>query len=164
MDTLAKKKILFNALLTDGTNDFLLKADYSSSPINFYWENDKGAPVYIYKYRFIYPEGTEPTCTQLYHSTAWDSKIGAMNSAGDDYITPYITVNSNKNYMNGYNAGGRKENWVSDQCFVYRHDFNEAPIEIGISRKFGHYINADLDTTDYDDNPVGIIDGYYYES
>ena len=47
-----KKKIIFNARLTDGTNEYLARDDYSSSPIDFYWENDKGVVVYIVRYRF----------------------------------------------------------------------------------------------------------------
>ena len=165
VDTLAKKKIIFNARLTDGTNNYLAKADYSSSPINFYWENDKGTPVYICKYRFIYTETTEPTASQLYHSTAWESKIGAMNSAGNDYIAPYITVNDNKDYLTllGGNNGAKKQ-WVSDDGWVYTNDFSEAPIEIGVSRKFGHLIKRNINTSFYDTDPVGIVDGYYYDS
>ena len=165
VDTLAKTKIFFNARLTDGTNQYLAKADYSGgNALDFYWQNDKGVPVYIYRYRFIYPEGTEPASSELYHSTAWESKIGAMNSAGDDYEAPFITINDNKDYMIGLNGGGRKQSWISDECYVYRNDFDVAPIEIGISRKFGHHINADINTTEYDANPIGIIDAFYYSS
>ena len=57
---LNRKKIIFKARLTDGTNEYLAKSDYSTSPIDFYWQNDKGVPVYIIKYRFMYPESSEP--------------------------------------------------------------------------------------------------------
>ena len=165
VDTLAKTKIIFNARLTDGTNNYLAKADYSGgNAIDFQWQNDKGTPVYIYKYCFTYPEAQEPTETELYHSTAWESKIGALNSGETDYEAPYITVNDNKDYFQNKSSGGVKQTWISNQCFVFQKDFLEAPIEIGISRKFAHYINADINNNDYDDNPVGIIEGYYYSS
>ena len=166
-DELLKKKIIFNARLTDGTNNYLAKANYTSGGVgvkNFYWSNDKGATAYIYQYRFIYPNDTEPDSDELYHSTGWESKIGAMNSAGTDYETPFITVNDNKDYMFGLNGGGEKQTWTSDSVYVYRCDFDEAPIEIGVSRRFGHYIDADMSTTDYDANPIGIVSGYYYSS
>ena len=164
VDTLAKTKVIFNARLTDGSNNYLAKADYSSSPIDFYWSNDRGSTVYIYKYIFTYPEGNEPTESQLYHSTAWASKIGALNSAETDYEAPYITINDNKDYFQNKSSGGVKQTWVSNQCFVFQKDFNDAPIEIGISRKFGHYINANINTNSYDEPPVGIIEGYYFDS
>ena len=47
---------------------------------------------------------------------------------------------------------------------VYRHEFQEAPIEIGISRKFGHHIASNISTADYGDDPVGIVEGYYFTS
>ena len=164
VDTLAKKKIVFNARLSDGSNNYLPRSNYSGSPIDFSWSNGKGSPVYIYQYRFIYPSANEPDSDELYHSTAVASNVGAMNSAGDDYEAPYITVNDNKDYMRGYNGGGRKETWVTDNCFIYRHEFQEAPIEIGISRKFGHHITSNMSTGDYGGDPIGIIDGYYYTS
>ena len=165
VDTLAKKKIIFNARLTDGTNNYLAKADYSSgNAIDFYWSNNLGSTAYIYKYVFTYPEAQEPTETELYHSTAWDSKIGALNSSETDYEAPYIIVSDNKDYFQNKSSGGVKQTWVSNQCFVFQKEFHEAPIEIGISRKFSHHINANINTADYDDNPVGIIEGYILES
>ena len=165
VDTLSKTKIMFNARLTDGSNNYLAKADYSGgNGIDFYWSNNLGSTAYINKYVFTYPEAQEPTETELYHSTSWESKIGALNSGETDYEAPYITVNDNKDYFQNKSSGGVKQTWVSNQCFVFQKDFNEAPIEIGVSRKFGHYINANINTADYDDNPVGIIEGYYYDS
>ena len=166
VDTLAKTKVIFNARLTDGTNNYLARSDYSGgNAIDFYWRNDKGTPVYIYKYVFTYEESTEPTGDQLYHSTAWDSKIGALNLDETDYEAPYITVSDNKDYVANISAGAPKNSWVTNTTFVFQKDFNEAPIEIGISRKFAHYINGDFDDTNlYDSNPVGLITGYYYSS
>lgn len=157
-----KKKIIFNARLTDGTNEYLARDDYSSSPIDFYWENDKGVVVYIVRYRFIYTESSEPTPEELYHSTAFDSKIGAMNSAGDDYEAPYITVKDNKDYFSHIQPNTSKQTWTTPQGLIYTSDFSNAPIEIGVSRKFGHHISANINTTDYDDDPIGIIEGFYY--
>lgn len=164
VDSLTKTKVIFNARLSDGSNNYLAKADYSSSPIDFYWQNDKNTPAYIYKYVFTYPEANEPTESQLYHSTAWASKIGALNSAETDYEAPYITVNDNKDYMSNISAGAPKNSWATNTCFVFQKDFHNAPIEIGISRKFAHYINANINTNSYDEPPVGIIEGYYFAS
>lgn len=164
VETLAKKKIIFTARLTDGSNDYLLRADYSSSPINFYWQNDKNTPVYICEYRFIYPEGTEPTQNQLYHSTAWDCNIGAIASVGDSFEVPYITIHDNRDNLHDVNPNAPKQQWTSNITWVFDYHFTEAPIEIGISRKFGHYIAADINTGLYDDDPIGIVSGYYYAS
>ena len=163
VDLLAKTKIRFNARLTDGTNQYLAKADYRDSgigAIDFYWQNDKGSNVYITKYRFIYPCSSEPTASQLYHSTAWSSKIGAMNSGETDYEAPFITIEDNKDYMRHRNTNAPKQQWTSNISYVFENDFKDTPIEIGISRKFGHYINENINTASYEENPVGIIDGY----
>ena len=163
-EELFKSKIFFNAKLSVGVNDYLPKADYASSPIIFSWQNDKGTPVHICDYRFIYPESNEPTQNQLYHSTAWECKIGAVNSAGTDFEAPYITIDDNRNNLHDNNPNAPKQQWVSNTTWVFDYHFDAAPIEIGISRKFGHYIAADIDTSSYDDDPIGIIDGYYYSS
>ena len=160
--TLNKKKIIFNARLTDGTNEYLEKANYSSSPIDFYWQNDKEVPVYIVKYRFIYPEVSEPSSDELYHSVRFDSKIGAMNSVGDDYEAPYITVKDNKDYYGAIQPNLNKQQWTTNAGWCFENDFSYAPIEIGISRKFGHHIAGNIDGDEFDDDPIGIIDGYYY--
>lgn len=161
----AKTKIIFNSKLTDGTNDYLDKMDYSNSPIHFRWQNDKNATAYIYKYTFGYTEPSEPSASQLYHSTAWETKIGAMNIGVSDYEAPYITKETNVDYYNDNNPNHSKMQWTSDPGWVFRHDFLEAPISIGISRTFGHYIATDFSSPEiYDTNPVGIIEGYYYAS
>ena len=162
VDTLAKTKIIFNARLTDGTNDYLNIANYSGgNAINFYWSNNLGSTAYIYKYVFVYPETGEPTQSQLYHFTAWDSNIGALNQSETAYEAPYIVVSDNKDYMSNISAGAPKNTWATNNCFVFQKDFHECPIEIGISRKFGHYINANITSLSSDD-PIGIIEGYYY--
>ena len=138
VETMNKTKIKFNARLTDGTNEYLTRDDYFTTPINFYWQNDKGSPAYITRYKFCYTEANEPTAQQLYHSTAWDSKIGAMNSAGDDYEAPYITVKDNQDYFLLGNTNDTKKQWVSNISWFYPYDFEDAQIEIGISQKFGH--------------------------
>ena len=66
--------------------------------------------------------------------------------------------------MTNISAGAPKNSWVSNTTFIFQKDFTEAPIEIGISRKFAHYINANINTGFYDEPPVGIIEGYYYSS
>ena len=159
--TLDKKKIYFQSTLSDGTQNALQRLDYSSSPIIFSWQNDKDVPVYIHKYIFCYEDNNnqEPEVIETYHGTAWSSKIGAVNSDGDDFEEPYIEYKSNLWYTN--DIFPKRTNW-SDTGWHWRYEFNEAPIEIGVSRKFGHYIAGNFDTTDYDSDPLGIIEGYYY--
>lgn len=160
---LNRKKIIFNARLTDGTNEYLPRADYFTSPIDFYWQNDKDVPVYIVKYRFIYVEASEPGPTEMYHTIGnYTSNIGAMNEAGDDYEAPYITIEDNRDYYNPVQPNYNKQSWTNSAGWCFEKDFSHAPIEIGVSRKFGHHIPIDIDTGDYDTDPIGIIDGYYY--
>ena len=161
--TLNKKKIIFSAKLTDGTNEYLPRADYYTTPIDFYWQNDKDVPVYIIKYRFIYVEASEPGPTELYHTNGnYTSNIGAMNEAGDDYEAPYITINDNRDYYDGTQPNVHKQSWTTNAGWSFEKDFSHAPIEIGVSRKFGHHIPIDINTGDYDSDPLGIIEGYYY--
>ena len=159
-----QKRICFNARLTDGSNDYLDRINYTSSPIIFSWSNDLGSTAYITKYKFCYDEANEPSSSELYHSTAWDSKIGAVNSGGTDFEAPFITVKDNQDYYEFGNTNDTKKQWVSPAGWMFPSSFQHAPIEIGISRKFGHYIAGNFSTTDYDSNPVGIIEGFYYSS
>ena len=156
-----KTKIYFNATLTDGNQQALDRIDYTSSPIIFEWQNDKGVPVYINHYLFSYEDNnnTEPTSTETYHSTAFTTKVGAVNSAGTDFEEPYATMENNMWYS--YTTSP-KRSFFSDVNWAWRYDFNIAPIEIGVSRKFGHYIAGDFSIGDYDSNPIGIVEGYYY--
>ena len=168
VDTLAKNKIIFNARLNDGTGgaDTLTRSDYTSSPINFTWQNDKEKPVYIYKYNFAYDRNTDsPQSHHLYHTNpAWETKIGALNSDETDYEAPYITKNNNTDYFDSSGANSAKQNWLTDQGWIFSHDFTQAPIEIGVSRKFGHYIAGNIQNGGYDTEPIGIIEGYFYDS
>ena len=123
----------------------------------------KGVKVYIHKYTFAYKETSEPTSQELYHSTAWDSKIGALDSAGTDFEAPYKIMKNNMYYVDRY-AQTPKRTWPSDIFWNFSIHFDEAPIEIGVSRKFGHYIAGDFSTADYESDPIGYIDGYYYSS
>ena len=159
--TLNRTKILFNATLTDGTNEFLDRVNYTGNPEHFYWQNDKGVPVYIYDYRFCYEQNVEPTAEQLYHSGAWDSKIGLVNDDDTDYEPPYIDIKNNKYMFYNYSTNAGKQQWVSNQHSNFEYHFDKAPIEIGVSRKFGHYIAGNL-TSGYNSDPIGIIEGYYY--
>ena len=167
VNDITKNKKIFNARLNDGTGgtDSLTRSDYSSSPINFTWQNDKGKPVYIYKYNFNYIRDTDtPQRHHLYHSNpAWETKIGALNSDETDYEKGYFTKNDNMDYFDSSGANSAKQNWLNVQGWVFSHDFTEAPIEIGVSRKFGHYIAGNIANGGYDVEPVGIIEGYYYD-
>ena len=161
VDDLNKTKIYFNAILTDGSNDYLDRIDYTSSPIIFEWQNDKGSPVYIFDYVFAYGESTEPLRSETYHSPVFTSKIGAVNSAGTDFEDPYMTYASNFYFDYGTNP---KKTSTSDTSWCWRYKLEHAPIEIGISRKFGHYIAGNFTSTHYDTDPIGVVQGYYYAS
>ena len=158
---LTKTKIYFNATLTDGNQQALERIDYTSSPIIFSWQNDKNVPVYVTRYLFSYEDNnnTEPASTEMYHSTAFTTKIGAVNSTGTDFEDPYTTLENNMFYSPTVSP---KRSYFNDINWAWRQEFLEAPVEIGISRKFGHYIAGDFSIGDYDSDPVGIIEGYYY--
>ena len=154
-------KKIFSAYLTDGTNEYLATSNYTSSPIDFSWQNTFDKPVYITRYDFSYPFGSEPTSYELYHDTAFTTKIGAMNDDGDDYENNYITVKSN---ISQPYTDGLKRTFFTNVGWTWHYRFNDisSPIEIGISKKFGHHIAGDF-SSNYDDNPVGVIHGYYYD-
>ena len=158
---LNKKKIIFNARMTDGTNEYLATADYTSSPTYFYWQNDKNVPVYITRYTLLYPVTTEPTWNQLYHTGAWDSKIGLLNEAETDIEEPYVTVKDNYNFMLEENANHMKRTQFSTNIYAFELRLDRAPVEIGVTRKFAQYIAGDID---FDEAPRGLIEGYYYAS
>ena len=166
--TLAKNenKKIFSAYLSDGTNDYLDTIDYTSSPINFSWTNTFDKPVYITRYDFVYrhQSSTEPHSTDSYHcNEEFRTKIGAMNDAGDDYENNYIEYFRNVEYPH---TNGLKRNIFSDVAWSWHHRFNEISndIEIGVSKKFGHYIAGNFTTSEgYAFGPLGIIYGYYYD-
>lgn len=165
VNTLANKKIIFNGKLSDvASNLYLARNDYTSSPIIFSWTNPESVPVYIYKYSFSYTEGSEPTSSQLYHGTTYTTKIGLVNTAGTDFEAPYMSYSNNRDHYKSGNSNESKRQWTSDQGWSFEYDFSEAPIEIGVSGKFGHYIAGDFSTSSYDSDPVGNIEGYYYSS
>ena len=158
-------RIIFNAKLSDpSSNLYLDRIDYASSPIIFAWQNPYSVPVYIYKYSFTYTESTEPTSSQLYHGTTFTTKIGAVDSAGTDFEPPYMSYSNNRDHYKTGNSNETKRQWTSDVGWCFEYDFSEAPIEIGVSRKFGHYVAGDFSTSLYDSNPIGNIEGYYYNS
>ena len=155
---------IFSAYLTDGTNEYLANADYTSNPINFTWTNTFDKPVYITRYDFCYPETTAPSSDGMFHSTKFTTKIGAMNDDGNDYENNYITIKQNLEWPQ---TNGIKRTFFSNTSWTWICRFNEisAPVCIGISKKFGHYINGDFQLgSNYDDAPTGIINGYYYDN
>ena len=159
--SLNKKKIYFNALLSDGSQNALDRLDYSSSPKIFNWQNDKGVPVYIYQYIFQYDDSTEPNTSDMYHSGSFTNKIGKVNSAGTDIEEPCLSMTSNRHFTHTTNA---KRTWFSNTGWYWRYDFSDAPMEIGVSGKFGQYIDGDLSNGNYDNDPIGHLQGYYYAS
>ena len=161
VNDLNKNKIYFNALMSDGTQDALERLDYTSSPIIFEWQNDKDVPVYIIRYIFQYDESNEPQTTDMYHSSSFTNKLGVVNSEGADIEEPYMLMESNRQYLNNTNP---KRTWFGNVGWFWRYDFIETPIEIGVSGKFGHYISGDFTGAVYDNDPIGHLEGYYYNS
>lgn len=162
--TLGAKKVVFNGYLTDGTNNNLARQDYTSSPLIFYWQNPYNKPVYITRYNFSYQEANEPTTSELYHSTAWTTKIGLVNDSNDGFDSNYISYSNNMEWPHRESA---KRTWCSNVNFWdwrYLLYDNNLEIEIGISKRFGHYIAGNINTSDYDTNPVGVVYGYYYDN
>ena len=156
-------KIYFKAKLTDGTNPYLPKANYLHNSTIFYWQNDKGSPVYITKYRFIYQNSTEPTNSQLYHSASYTSKIGLVTSDNADFEAPYMEVNNSLDYMNNDgNSNEPKKQWANNTSWCYPHLFDIAPIKVNNGRRFGHLIETNFDDEAYGTDPIGIVEGYYY--
>ena len=163
-----RDKIYFSDRLTDGTNDYLERADYASSPIYFSWTNNYDYPVYITDYVFAYRHGSnsEPSSSGTYHSTAFTTKIGKMNDNGDDMDenNSYYTMKTNLE-MALDRATQPKRTFNNDNTmWWWRNEFFYAPIKIEPGKKFAHYIAGDFASeTTYHTDPVGIIQGYYYE-
>ena len=163
--TLSKNdnKIIFNAYLTDGSNDYFALGDYSSSEFDFSWTNTFDKPVHITRYDFLYNASNNPVSTELYHSPSFTSKIGAMNEAGDDYDSNYIIQKQNREFPH---INGLKRTHFSDTIWTWQYQFNrmDISIEIGVSRKFGHHIAGDFTNGEgYNSSMMGIIYGYYYD-
>ena len=138
-------------------------------PIIFEWTNPYDKPVYITHYNLSYWNersggSDEPGYAELYHCpTAQTTKICAVNDNGDDFDDngAYYTQKTNLEMMLP-NALTPNQNWVYDDgMWYFFYQFLEAPIEIGVSKKFGHYIAGDFTDSGYDTAPVGIIQGYY---
>ena len=164
-NTAPENRVFISGRLTDGTNEYLDTIDYTSSPINFSWTNTFDKPVYIDHYRVSYKNSdqTEPQHAQLYHSTAWDMKIGKMNDTGDDYLThSHLLQKNNLDYVRGYFNNPKQTIYQDNHTYNWEYDFSKAPIEIGVSKKFGQYIAGDFSDADiYTTAPVGLIRGYY---
>ena len=160
-----ENRIIFYDKLSDtSSNRYLARIDYTSSPIIFNWENPYNVPVYIFKYTFAYTESSEPTSSQLYHGTTYTAKIGRVDSTNTDFEVPYISIDNNRDHYEQGNSNETKKQWTSDPGWCYEYNFKEAPIKILPGRRFGHYIAGDFSTTSYDSNPIGNIEGYYYNS
>ena len=68
----------------------------------------------------------------LYHF-----KKSAVNSAGTDFEAAYTSMENNLHYIY---FSTPKRSYTSDFSWAWWYEFLEAPIEIGVSRKFDHYI------------------------
>ena len=164
--TLAPQKVIFSGYLTDGTNEYLPRSDYTSTPLIFYWQNPYDKPVYIQRYNFRYQEAQESsTLDDLYHSPAFTTKIGLVNDTGDDFDSNYITYKQNLEMIDFTTSS--KRTYTSSNYYVYDYIFpenNGTVIEIGVSKKFGHLIASDFQAGQgYDNDPLGIVYGYYYK-
>ena len=163
-----RDKIYISGKLTDGTNDYLDKIDYTSSPIYFNWTNPYTYPVYITEYTFRYHHNTndEPNWNELYHcATPWTTKIGKMNNTGDDMDSiSYYEINNNLEMMWDYVSQPKRSFISDDNMWIWAHSFRDAPIKIEPNQKFGHYIGGDFSSSSiYNSNPIGNIQGYMYE-
>ena len=158
-----ENRFIFHDKLLDGSsNRYLDRLDYTSLPIIFYWENPYSGPVYIFKYTFAYTQSAEPTSSQLYHGTTYTTNIGTVDSTETAFEVPYISLDNNRDHYEQGNSNETKKQWTSDQGWCYEYDFTEAPIKILPGRRFGHYIAGDFSTGSYSSNPIGNIEGYYY--
>ena len=165
--SITRDKIYVSGKLTDGTNQYLDKINYTSSPIYFSWTNPYDYTVYITEYTFRYHHNTnsEPSHTNLYHSTAWTSKIGKMNDDGDDMDSiSYYEMNDNIDMMFDIISQPKRSFISDDSMWFWNYSFRDAPIKIEPGKKFGHYIAGDFSSSSvYDTAPVGIIQGYYFD-
>ena len=159
---LNKNKIIFNGRMTDGTNEYLPNANYTSSPIYFYWENTTGKTIYIEQYFLVYPTTEDPEWLDLYHSPRWDSKIGLLNEAETDIEEPYITLKYNLDFMNSDTANNVRRTWTSGDVYSFKHNFTRSPMKIEPGRKFAQYIAGNL-TVNTTTPLYGRIEGYYYD-
>ena len=159
--TLGTKKVIFNGKLSESGNEYLTRTDYTSSPVYFAWQNPYDKPVYIYDYQFTYREVDEPSPVEMYHSTSWETKIGAMNQAETDIESPFVSYETNMEQFNNNGVNSTKLTCFTPIGWAFSYNFKEAPIEIGVSRKFGHYIAGDINTNTYETHPRGVIHGYY---
>ena len=162
-NNVSQNKVFFTAKLTNGTYEYLPQLDYSSTPIVFYWDNNKDNPVYITKYRFMYQHDSEPTYTEMYHGTAFTTKIGLIeNTLNNTFEAPYIELSSNLEFTTrDHNSNEPKKSWLTDTCWCFTYDFKDAPMKIDNDRRFGHYIANDFTGESYGSNPIGIVEGYY---
>ena len=142
----------------DGT-DYIGYTDYSSSAITGYYENSSNQKQYITEFNFAYEENSDPDVSgDTYHSPKFTTKIGKMNNS-NVFETPYMTIQDNRDQ--GINM--TKMSGFNPNAFNWKHDFSEAPIELGVTERFGHYINGNFTNTYYDSWCVGNVIGYYYK-
>jgi len=159
--TLSKdeNKIWFHSRLDYNGNEYLLRDDYTSTPVTGYYENATSKPQYITDYHFVYESVSEPNSAETYHSPAFDGKIGKMTS-NNDFIEPYLSYQSNRDMAECM----IKQEGFEDITYIWKYDFSDAPIELGVSQRFGHLINGDMSSTYYDSWIYTYVHGYYYNN
>ena len=152
-------KIFFQDRLTYDGNDYLGYVDYSSSPILGAYRNTLNKPIYVTEFNFAYEEASEPDISgDTYHSPRFTTYIGKVDN-NDNFQAPYLTIQDNRDQPNNMT----KYDSYNPISFCWTYDFTSNPIELGVSGRFGHYIEGDMTSTYYDSWCVGNIKGYYYE-
>ena len=152
-------KIFFQEPLNYNGNDYLHWTDYTSNPVLGYYRNELSKPIYITEFNFTYEEASEPDVSgDTYHSPAFDCKIGKVDNS-DTFVAPSITIRNNRDQTNNM----IKYDSYNPIAYCWKYDFSDAPIELGVSGRFGHYIEGDFSSTYYDSFQYGKIKGYYLE-
>ena len=153
-------RIFFHSLLEYDGNNYLNKADYTSSPITGFYHNTSANTQYITQFHFSYEHSSnEPTGAEMYHSTAFATKIGKANPS-NVFEAPFMTLNNNYEQADE----NQKNSQYNPQVYDWNYNFEENPIELGVTSKFAHYIAGDFSGADYGSNPVGYVRGYYKTS
>ena len=152
-------KIWFHERLYYNENDYLFWDDYSSSPILGQYRNTLDKPIYITQFNFIYEESSEPDVSaETYHSPKFECKLGKIDS-NDNFVAPYMVIEDNKDQAHNMN----KYTGFNPIAYCWQYPFHDFPVELGVSGRFGHYIQGNMTSTYYDSFMYAHVKGYYYE-
>ena len=91
----------------------------------------------------------------MYHSSNFITKFGRYDN---NFIQQYRQIDTNTEQA--------KENirrtYFDTTIYDWGFTLSQNPIEIPVGITFGHLINGDF-SSGYSTNPIGYIEGYYYE-